>query len=158
MSTRGSRHSKSLCGSGVAFLVRRGPLGNFLPWQQGVKHINLLGEPQTHPKLHSPVWVGSKSGRPQRGYKFARVCSCMAGHYPGSLMTGHIGTNTPKFVAPRWGLSAPHRCVCDGHPALPVATSLRWLWLLVNFLLFCTVNHCGERKNGSKGGKARCAM
>ena len=27
----------------------------------------------------------------------------MAGHYPGILMTGHIGTNTPKFVPPRWG-------------------------------------------------------
>ena len=27
----------------------------------------------------------------------------MAGHYPGILMTGHIGTDTPKFVPPRWG-------------------------------------------------------
>ena len=28
----------------------------------------------------------------------------MAGHYLGILlMTGHIGTNTPKFVPPRWG-------------------------------------------------------
>ena len=27
----------------------------------------------------------------------------MAGHYPGILTTGHIGTNTPKFVPPRWG-------------------------------------------------------
>ena len=27
----------------------------------------------------------------------------MAGHYPGILMTGHIGTNTPKFLPPRWG-------------------------------------------------------
>ena len=25
----------------------------------------------------------------------------MAGHYPGILMTGHIGTNAPKFVPPR---------------------------------------------------------
>ena len=27
----------------------------------------------------------------------------MAGHYSGILMTGHIVTNTPKFVPPRWG-------------------------------------------------------
>ena len=27
----------------------------------------------------------------------------MAGHYPGILMTGHKGTNTPKFVPPRRG-------------------------------------------------------
>ena len=26
----------------------------------------------------------------------------MAGHYPGILMTGHVGTTTPKFVPPRW--------------------------------------------------------
>ena len=38
-----------------------------------------------------------------RGYKFGCVCSYMAGHYPGILMTGHIGTNTPKFVTPRRG-------------------------------------------------------
>ena len=31
------------------------------------------------------------------------ACSYMAGHYPSILMTGHIGTNTPKFVPPRWG-------------------------------------------------------
>ena len=40
---------------------------------------------------------------PARGYKFGCVCSYMAGHYPSILMTGHIGTNTPKFVPPRWG-------------------------------------------------------
>ena len=38
-----------------------------------------------------------------RGYKFGCVCSYMAGHYPGILMTGHIGTNTPKFGSPRCG-------------------------------------------------------
>ena len=27
----------------------------------------------------------------------------MAGHYPGILMTGHIGANTTKFAWPRWG-------------------------------------------------------
>ena len=27
----------------------------------------------------------------------------MASHYPGIIMTGHIGTNAPKFVPPRWG-------------------------------------------------------
>ena len=38
-----------------------------------------------------------------RGYKFGCVCSYITGQYPGILMTGHIGTNTPKFVPPRWG-------------------------------------------------------
>ena len=38
-----------------------------------------------------------------RGYKFGCVCSYTAGHYPGILLTGRIGTNTPKFVPPRWG-------------------------------------------------------
>ena len=40
---------------------------------------------------------------PARGYRFGCVCSYMAGHYPGILLTGHIGTNKPKFVPPRWG-------------------------------------------------------
>ena len=40
---------------------------------------------------------------PARGYKFGCVCSYMAGHYPGILMTGHIGANTSKFVPVHWG-------------------------------------------------------
>ena len=41
---------------------------------------------------------------PARGYNLVVfVRSYMAGHYPGILMTGHIGTNTPQFVPPRWG-------------------------------------------------------
>ena len=40
---------------------------------------------------------------PARGYKFGCVCSFMAGHHPCIVMTGHIGTNAPKFVPPRWG-------------------------------------------------------
>ena len=40
---------------------------------------------------------------PATGYKFGCVCSYMAGHLPRILMTGHIGTKTPKFVPPRWG-------------------------------------------------------
>ena len=55
-------------------------------------------------RLENTVCYPLDGGRPQRGgYKFGRVCSYMAGHYPGILMTGHIGTNTPKFVPPRWG-------------------------------------------------------
>ena len=34
---------------------------------------------------------------------FGCVCSYMAGHNPGILMTGHIGTNAPKLVPPRRG-------------------------------------------------------
>ena len=40
---------------------------------------------------------------PARGYKFGCVCSYMAGHEDAGVVTGHIGTNTPKFVPPRWG-------------------------------------------------------
>ena len=42
---------------------------------------------------------------PARGYKFGcvRCCSYMAGHEDAGVVTGHIGTNTPKFVPPRWG-------------------------------------------------------
>ena len=40
---------------------------------------------------------------PARGCKFGCARSYMAGHYPGILMTGHIGTTTPKFIPSRWG-------------------------------------------------------
>ena len=40
---------------------------------------------------------------PARGYKFGCVCSYMAGQEDARVVTGHIGTNTPKFVPPRWG-------------------------------------------------------
>ena len=40
---------------------------------------------------------------PARGYKFGCVCSYMASHEDAEVMTGHIGTNTPNFVPPRWG-------------------------------------------------------
>ena len=40
---------------------------------------------------------------PARGYKFGCVCSYMAVHEDAGVVTGHIGTNTPKFVPPRWG-------------------------------------------------------
>ena len=46
---------------------------------------------------------GSASSKPTRICTTLFVCSYMAGHYPDILMTGHIGTNTPKFVPPRWG-------------------------------------------------------
>ena len=52
-----------------------------------------------HPRL-SRVKAWSS---PARGYKFGCGFSYMAGHYPGILMTGHVGTNTPKFVPPCWG-------------------------------------------------------
>ena len=40
---------------------------------------------------------------PARGYKFGCVCSYMVGHEDAGVVTDHIGTNTPKFVPPRWG-------------------------------------------------------
>ena len=45
----------------------------------------------------------------------------MAGHYPNILMTGHIGTNTPKFVPPRWG-----RPPLD--PAQTGLCKFGWVW------------------------------
>ena len=53
----------------------------------------------------APLGVSRVKARssPARGYKFRCVCSYMASYYPGILMTGHRGTNTPKFVPPRWG-------------------------------------------------------
>ena len=39
---------------------------------------------------------------PAREYKFGCVCSYIATHYLRILVTGDIGTNTPKFVPPRW--------------------------------------------------------
>ena len=35
---------------------------------------------------------------PARGYKFGCVCSYMAGHEDAGVVTGHIGTNTPKLA------------------------------------------------------------
>ena len=61
-----------------------------------------FSELQTHPNLHSPVCVGSKRGRPSEGVQFWCVCTYMAG-YEDAGVTGHIGTNTPKLVLPRWG-------------------------------------------------------
>ena len=40
---------------------------------------------------------------PARGYKLGCVCSYMAGHEDAWVVTDHTGTNTPKFVPPRWG-------------------------------------------------------
>ena len=37
---------------------------------------------------------------PARGYIFGCLFLYMAGHYPGILMTGHIGKTTPKFARP----------------------------------------------------------
>ena len=33
---------------------------------------------------------------PARGYRFGCVCSYVAGHEDAGVVTGHIGTNTPK--------------------------------------------------------------
>ena len=63
-----------------------------------------ISELQAHPNLHSPVWVGPKGGHPQRGGSNLGVFVPI---WPVSshtnVMTGHIGTNTPKFVPSRWG-------------------------------------------------------
>ena len=40
---------------------------------------------------------------PTKGYKFGCVCSYIAGHEDARVVTGDIGTNTPKLVPSRWG-------------------------------------------------------
>ena len=59
---------------------------------------------------------------PARGYKFGCVCSYMAGQEDARVVTGHIGTNTPKFCTPSLG----------GRPRVdPTQTGLcksGWVW------------------------------
>ena len=50
----------------------------------------------------------------------------MAGHYPGILLTGHIGKNTPKFVPPRWG-----RPLFD--PTQTGLCKFGWVWSSLTF-------------------------
>ena len=86
-----------------------GSLGNFIlarNFQSRSKSRFLLifGPFGNPPEFAQPRLSGFTARlSPARGYKFGCVSSCMAGHYPGILMTGHTGTNTPKFVPARWG-------------------------------------------------------
>ena len=59
--------------------------------------------PNPQPNLHRRLNRVKARSSPARGYKFGRVCSYMAGHEDAGVVTGHTGTNTPKFVPPRWG-------------------------------------------------------
>ena len=64
------------------------------------KRVNEL---QTHPEFAQPRLSRVKArSSPARGYKFGCVCSYMASHEDAGVVTGHIGTKTPKFVPPRW--------------------------------------------------------
>ena len=76
---------------------------------------------------------------PARGYKSGCVCSYMAGHYPGILMTCHIGTNTPKFVPPRWGRP----------PFDPTQTGLCKFWCVLELaesVKLCTKTACAHAR------------
>ena len=66
---------------------------------------------------------------PARGYKFACVCSYMAGHEDAGVMTGHIGTNTPKFAPCRQGRP----------PSDPTQTGLCKFGCVWSALKICTV-------------------
>ena len=63
-----------------------------------------------------------------RGCKFGCVCSYMAGHEDSWVVTGHIGTNTPKFVPPRWGRPPfdPTQTGCCANSVVGVWSSLRY--------------------------------
>ena len=64
----------------------------------------MVSKLQTHPNLHSPVWVGSKGCRPQQE---GTTLGVFVPIWPVIQLVwddiGHIGTNTPKFVPSRWG-------------------------------------------------------
>ena len=63
-----------------------------------------LSELQTHNRIcTAPFEHCQTQSSPARRYKFRCVCSYMAGHEDAGVVTGHIGTSTPKFVPPRWG-------------------------------------------------------
>ena len=96
------------------FQVGSKPKGSSLPKIKDTPSVKILAyssasskvqrDPNPQPNLHSPVQAGSNGGRPQRGGTnlgvFVPVWPVIA---PGILMTGHIGTNTPKSVSARWG-------------------------------------------------------
>ena len=73
----------------------------FLPW------FGKTPQPQRapNPPEFAQLRLSSVKARssPARGYKFGCVCSYMAGHEDAGVVTGQRGTNTPKFVPPRWG-------------------------------------------------------
>ena len=56
--------------------------------------------PNPRPNLHSPVGVGSRRGCPQRG---GTRLGDFVPIWPVTTRHPHMGTNTPKFVPPRWG-------------------------------------------------------
>ena len=93
-------------------------------WQQYSVQSDRVGQPEfAQPRLSR---VKGRSS-PARGYKFGCVCSYMAGHEDAWVMTGHMGTNTPKFVP------------CWGRPAFdPTQTGLckfGWVWSSLKIVL-----------------------
>ena len=70
----------------------------------GKFHVHLNQRAPNPPEFAQPRLSRVKArSSPARGYKFECVCYYMAGHEDAGVVTGHIGTNTPKFVLPRWG-------------------------------------------------------
>ena len=68
-----------------------------------LKH-SMISELQTPPEFAQPRLSRVKRRSSlATGYKSGSVCSYMAGHEDAGVVTGHTGTNTPKFVPPRWG-------------------------------------------------------
>ena len=57
---------------------------------------------QTHPNLHSPVWVGSKCGRPQRGGTNLGVF-VLCGRSPRHPHDRPCGNKHTQICTPRWG-------------------------------------------------------
>ena len=83
----------------------RNPKSAFLKSEEQSKLISACSKPTTEFAQPCLSRVKGRSS-PVRGYKFGCVCSYMASHEDAGVVTGHIGTNTPKFVPPRWG--QPH--------------------------------------------------
>ena len=76
--------------------------GDFEPQKCQKTHLNQRAP--NPPEFAQPRLSRVKRrSSPAKGYKFGCVCSYMAGHEDVGVVTGHTGTNTPKFVPPRWG-------------------------------------------------------
>ena len=84
-----------------------------LPWHQRAPNPPEFAQPRLS-------GVNARSSL-ARGYKFW-VCLFLYGrHEDAGVVTGHIGTNTPKFVPPRWG-----RPRVD--PTQTGLCKFRWVW------------------------------
>ena len=68
----------------------------------------------------------------------------MAGHENAGVMTGHIGTNIPKFVPPRWG-----RSLFD--PTQTGLCKFGWVWSSLTERGFGLLESSSSKYRGGEG-------